>query len=550
MILAEFEKLVQTPADVERLNEAILELAVRGRLVAQDPADEPASALLARIRAEKARLETAGEIRKSKPLAKVKAEEMPFALPEGWVWARFDSVAYIATNSTNPDDFLDLPHVAPNNIEKGSGKLLEYSTVGEDGVRSVKHRFFAGQLLYSKIRPNLAKAVLVDFEGLCSADMYPIDSFIDRKFLLYFMLSGVFIAMATKQDTRVAMPKINQTELSKIPVPLPPLAEQQRIVERVDSLLAATAALKESLAGAAAERETLTAAALHRLENAADPAQSTAAWALIRENFAALIDTTESVAGLKQTILQLAVQGKLVAQEPDDEPAAELLARIRAEKARLEAAGEIRKSKPLAKVKAEEMPFPLPVGWVWCRFDSVAYIATNSTSPDDFLDLPHVAPNNIEKGTGKLLEYSTVGEDGVRSIKHRFFAGQLLYSKIRPNLAKAVLVDFEGLCSADMYPIDCFIDRKYLLYFMLSGVFVDMATRQDTRVAMPKINQTELSKIPVPLPPLAEQQRIVERVEALFARCDGLAAELAGAEETRERWVAAVLAGVCPLPIL
>ena len=137
------------------------------------------------------------------------------------------------------------------------------------------------------------------------------------------------------------------------------------------------------------------------------------------------------------------------------------------------------KEKPLHLIKDGEKPYKLPSGWEWTKFESIANIATNSVQPDEYRDLPHVAPNNIEKGTGRLLYYKTVGEDDVRSINHRFFPGQLIYSKIRPNLSKAVIVDFEGLCSADMYPLDVFINTKYLLEFILSKVFLDMVTKND-----------------------------------------------------------------------
>jgi hypothetical protein len=142
-------------------------------------------------------------------------------------------------------------------------------------------------------------------------------------------------------------------------------------------------------------------------------------------------------------------------------------------------------------------------------------IASNLVQPKNFLDLPHLAPDNIEKVTGTLLPCRTVREDKVSSANHRFFAGQIVYSKIRPNLSKVVLVDFDGLCSADMYPINPLIDAGYLHLFMLSELFLSQAVRSDTRVAMPKINQKELNSIIVPVPPISEQRQIVLKHSSL-----------------------------------
>ena len=231
------------------------------------------------------------------------------------------------------------------------------------------------------------------------------------------------------------------------------------------------------------------------------------------EHFATFADAPDGLDKVRELVPTLAVQGKLVSQISTDPPASQLLddiasreESVRQRKSRTSSNGE-------AAVSPHSAPHDIPDNWTWARFDQVATIASNLVKPSLFPDSAHVAPDNIEKATGKLLPFQTVSEDGVRSSNHRFFAGQLLYSKIRPNLAKAVVVDFDGLCSADMYPINSHIDSGYLLRFMLSNTFLGMAVRNDTRVAMPKINQEELNGILVALPPLAEQRRIVEKVD-------------------------------------
>lgn len=218
---------------------------------------------------------------------------------------------------------------------------------------------------------------------------------------------------------------------------------------------------------------------------------------------------------LRQTILQEAVQGKLTKQDPTDEPATELLKCIRAEKEKLIKAGKLKKEKELPPITEDEIPFELPAGWIWCRFKDIAIIRSNLVDPTSYKDAIQVAPDAIEKGTGRLLEIRTVGEAEVKSWNHYFYPNQIIYSKIRPNLSKAIIVDFEGLCSADMYPIEPLIDIQYLHYFILSQTFLKQVVKTDNRIKMPKINQEELNEVLISLPPMAEQQRIVTKVQQL-----------------------------------
>lgn len=153
------------------------------------------------------------------------------------------------------------------------------------------------------------------------------------------------------------------------------------------------------------------------------------------------------------------------------------------------------------------------------RFDEIAIIRSNLVDPAEYQNYPHIAPDNIEKKTGVLLEYHTIAEDNVKSGKHRFYPGQILYSKIRPNLSKAVIVDFDGLCSADMYPIEAIGDTRCLWYFMLSENFLEQASSAGSRSVLPKINQKELSSLIVTIPNSIEEQKEIARVvDSLFAK--------------------------------
>lgn len=339
--------------------------------------------------------------------------------------------------------------------------------------------------------------------------------------------SGYFARLCTRWINQAA---VNTDTLKKQTIPLPPLAEQKRIVAKVDELMA----LCDRLEAQQQERETrhaaLARASLARFADAPTPANL---HFLFHPSYAI------SPADLRKSILTLAVQGKLVPQDPHDEPAEELVERLARE---LTPEQRRRQAAPLSLLPAESLQYEVPYSWTWARFRDVAIIASNLVKPDDFLDFTHLAPDNIEKGNGVLLPCSTVREDKVISSNHRFYPGQIVYSKIRPNLAKVVVVDFDGLCSADMYPIDALIDAFYLQRYMLSESFLVQAVKTDTRVAMPKINQMELNAIAVPVPPLAEQRRIVAKVDQLMALVDELEAQLAASRTTGASLMEAVVA--------
>jgi type I restriction enzyme S subunit len=186
-------------------------------------------------------------------------------------------------------------------------------------------------------------------------------------------------------------------------------------------------------------------------------------------------------------------------------------------------------------------PWPLPTTWTWQRIADVAEIASDLVQPSQVLDLPHIAPNHIEPGIPRLLPYKTVREDGVTSPKHRFFPGQIIYSKIRPYLRKAAIVDFAGVCSADMYPINARCDPHFLLWWLLSPDFNYLAVAHQGRTVLPKINRKALYSIAIPVPPKEEQAEIGRRIGIGFKHMDAMGAEVMRAALLLDRLDRAIL---------
>ncbi len=164
----------------------------------------------------------------------------------------------------------------------------------------------------------------------------------------------------------------------------------------------------------------------------------------------------------------------------------------------------------------------LPNDWNVYSFETIAEIQANLKNPDQYPDHILVAPNHIEKYTGRLIETQLTKDIAPKSDKHYFVKGSIVYSKIRPYLSKLIIAEFDGLCSADMYPIKANIEQRFLFYYMLSQIFLQYVTTAGERSILPKVNQKGLNNIPVPVPPLKEQQEIVKRVEILFAKADKL----------------------------
>ncbi|MBI1311306.1 hypothetical protein GC176_08360 [bacterium] len=312
---------------LEQFRQSVLRAAFSGRLTADWRAAhrdvEPATELLARIRTERrhrweqselARYEAKGkqppknwQDKYQEPEA-VDESELP-VLPDLWCWASFEEVASIDSNLVSPADYPNHPHIAPDNIEKETGRLLEYRTIAEDGVTSNKNHFFPGQIVYSKIRPYLSKVIVADFEGLCSADMYPISTPLELQYLFRYMLSNFFLdAVQEEAGNRVVLPKVNQNQLYDVAVPIAPMSEQTEIARRIN---------------------------------------------LSAESYADIVDAVaeseSSLTQLDQSILAKAFRGELVPQDPRDEPASELLARIRTTRAATAANASPRRRKRGAK---------------------------------------------------------------------------------------------------------------------------------------------------------------------------------------------------------
>jgi len=544
-LLSHFERISDAPDAVDRLRRFILDLAVRGKLVEQDPGDEPAEVLLTSLDA--CRL---GEHPKRNSNSSYNGEapvDGPYRLPVRWVWSRFAQVAEVETNLVSPDDYKDHPHIAPDNIESGTGRLLPYETVRSAAVRSAKHLFQPGRLLYSKIRPALAKVVAIDVTGLCSADMYPLKPLINRGYLLRFMLSQAFIEQSIAEDTRVAMPKINQQALAKILVPLPPLAEQHRIVEKVDELMMLCDRLEASQAERESRRDRLVMASLNRLIQPTDPDEFKKDAGFHRRNLNRLSTKPEHIKDLRKAILNLAGRGKLVPQEESEGTAVELQQGIATAKSKLRLSTGDHRIKHTPP-PSTTVPFPIPHGWVGESFENLfLFIDYRGKTPAKTSGgVPLITAKNVRMGflnrePREFIAPKTYAQWMTRGLPRK---GDLFFTTEAP-LANVCVNDMDesfGLaqrvvCLQPYGPID----THWVMYALMSHDMQSLIDAHATGTTARGIKTAKLKPLPIPLPPLAEQKRIVAKVDELMLICDRLENQLESQQEGRRQLLEALL---------
>ncbi|AQZ79314.1 TPA: restriction endonuclease subunit S [Escherichia coli] len=536
---------------IKKLRELILELAVRGKLVPQDPNDEPASELLKRIAAEKAELVKQGKVKKQKPLPEISEEEKPFELPEGWEWVALQEICSLengdrSKNYPNKSTLVEtgIPFVNAGHLENGNIRQEDMTFITPEHFSILRSgKFLDGDILFC-LRGSLGKSAIVqNLSGAIASSLVIVRVFkptFNKYIHLYFdaPLSYDFI---NKYDNGTAQPNLAATDLARFLVPLPPLDEQSRIVNKITELMSLCDQLEQQSLTTLDAHQQLVETLLGTLTDSQNAEELAENWARISEHFDTLFTTEASVDALKQTILQLAVMGKLVPQDPNDEPASELLKRIAQEKAQLVKEGKIKKQKPLPPISNEEKPFELPEGWEWCRLNDISSKIT---------DGDHKTPPRIAEGY-KLLSAKNI-RDGYLDYNNCDYISAIDYEKSRerclPEKGDLLIVSVGGTIGRSSLIKDCsdfalvrsvaiikplLIEPEYLKLAMDSKLLQSMIHSHKRGGAQPCLYLGEISKFLFPTPPLAEQRNIVNKVSILMEKCRFLFLGLQSAQQTQ-----------------
>ncbi|EHM2796679.1 restriction endonuclease subunit S [Salmonella enterica] len=544
---------------IKKLRELILELAVRGKLVPQDSNDEPASELLKRIAAEKAELVKQGKIKKQKPLPEISEEEKPFELPEGWEWVALQAICSLengdrSKNYPNKSTLVEtgIPFVNAGHLENGNIRQEDMTFITPEHFSILRSgKFLDGDILFC-LRGSLGKSAIVqNLSGAIASSLVIVRVFeptFNKYIHLYFdaPLSYDFI---NKYDNGTAQPNLAATDLARFLVPLPPLDEQSRIVNKITELMTLCDQLEQHSLTCLDAHQQLVETLLTTLTGSQNADELAENWARLSEHFDTLFTTEASIDALKQTILQLAVMGKLVPQDPNDEPASELLKRIAQEKAQLVKDGKIKKQKPLPPISDEEKPFELPEGWVWCRLGELALKSEAGWSPQcentprsgeqwGVLKISAVTWGEYQPEENKALpahlspreEYEVKENDFLisRANTAELVARSVVVPENTPNNLmlsdKIIRFEFSSFVSAHYISIvnNSLFSREY--YKEVAG---------GTSSSMKNVSRNQVSELIIGLPGYNEQLKIVENITKYIQICEALTSKIQSAQQTQ-----------------
>ena len=467
--------------DTKALRQKILDLAIHGKLVPQDPNDEPASVLLERIKAEKERLIKEGKIKRSKKSAKSSDtphyENVPFEVPSSWVWTTLGEISnYGECNNVSVDSITDDDWVLElEDLEKDTAKIIQTLSRSKRSIKGVRHRFNKGDILYSKLRTYLNKVLVAPQSGYCTTEIMPFNSYcnVSSYYLNHVLRSAYFLDYTQQCGYGVKMPRLSTTDACNGMIPLPPLAEQKRIVKEI-------------------------------------------------EHWFSLIDVIESgkedlqatIKQAKSKILDLAIHGKLVPQDPNDEPASELLKRINSK----------------AEITCDNghypnIPFDIPRNWIWVELGKIGRWQSGST-PNRLNkayyggNIPWLKTGDLNDGyITHIPEYITEKALNETSVKLNPI-GSVLIAMYGATIGKIGILTFAATTNQACCACDVFegIEKEYLFYFLLSHKeeFIKLGGGG----AQPNISKEKIVSTYIPLPPNAEQIRIIKTIHQLFDQLD------------------------------
>ena len=468
--------------DTKKLRQKILDLAIRGKLVPQDPNDEPASVLLERIRAEKEQLIKEGKIKRSKKSAatdKSHYENVPFEIPENWVWTTLGEISNYGQCENE-----DVDKIAANewileleDIEKDSGRIIQKLCKDDRKACGTRHKFYRNEILYSKLRTYLNKVLVAPSSGFCTSEIIPIHCIETNPWFVCFVLrSNYFLDYTASLGYGVKMPRLGTNDALISYIPLPPLSEQARIVDEV------------------------------------------AKWNIIIDEIED--DKLELEAYVKKTkskILDLAISGKLVPQDPDDEPAIELLKRIN----------------PDFEPCDNSHYGNLPENWCLAKVKDVFVINPRNKAEDNTI-AGFIPMTLIDDGYSNTFSYEKREWGSIKTGFTHFADGDVAVAKISPcleNRKSIVLRDLPNGIGAGTTELHVFrssvVVPEYALYFFKSEYFISKCVGTfNGVVGQQRVGKNIIEEIDIPIPPIKEQIKIVSKIESIFTQLNTITAEL------------------------
>ena len=488
----------------QELKNSILQLAIQGKLVEQRPEEGTAQELYAQIQAEKQRLIQSGKLKKEKSLPEITEDEKPFEIPEGWMWVRIKEIT-ILNPKNDLDDNLKTSFIPMTLLSDGYRSSYTYEIRSWGEIKKGFTHFAVGDIGIAKITPcfqNRKSAIFTELENNFGAGttelsiVRVIQNTLSRKYLLWFFKSAYFIENGIKSFTGTAgQQRIHKDYLSHCVFPLPPLSEQNRIVAKIEELLPL----------------------VDRYEQA---------WSKL-EDF-----NRRFPEDMKKSILQQAIQGKLVEQRPEEGTAQKLYAQIQAEKQRLIKAGKLKKEKPLPEITEDEKPFEIPNGWMWVRLGMIVSVLGGKRIPAgrkltaDNTGYRYIRVSDMKDGTVSTEDILYVPSDIYPSISRYIINKEDIYITVAGTIGRVGKIP-EELDGANLTEnadrlVFSGLNQDWLIKCLQSSVIQSQIADATTKVGQPKLAIKRIQELLVPLPPITEQKRIVARLEKLLPLCEKL----------------------------
>ena len=544
-LLQHFKELTVNPKNAKELKGLILQLAIQGKLTAnwraKNPDIKPASELFKEIQKEKEQLIEAKKIKKEKEFTKIKKDEIPYKIPVKWSWYKLAELSAINGG---------FAFKSSNYIDEGA-RVIRISDFDENGFKNhkiVRHLYSDALDAYVLEDKNILIAMTGGTVGKSLfVDKVPEVMVVNQRVATIKIFKPIYEAyincvIPTKliQDVieeakNSTNDNISMSDIKGFNIPIPPLEEQKEIVKVVETLFKEVAQLEQLTVERIGLKEDFVTSALNQLTTN----NANQEWGFLQDHFKSFFNETTNIKKLRETVLQIAVQGKLTADwrvnNRDTEDASILLKRIQEEKTQLIKEKKIKKEKLLPKITKDEIPYDLPEGWVWCRLGNYSHYGAlskienkNATNDTWVLEL-----EDVEKGSSKLLKKIRFIDRDFKSTKSVYRTTDVIYGKLRPYLDKVIVADEDGVCTTEMIPIKSFdkCSPEYLRWYMKNPNFIEYANGTTHGMRMPRMGTDVAKKALVSVPPIKEQKAIVQKVNALMGLCDRLEQEVQQSQE-------------------
>ncbi|ATU08118.1 restriction endonuclease subunit S [Methanohalophilus portucalensis] len=535
--------LSESPNGVQKLREMILQMAIQGKIVPQNPDEEPAEILLTKIEVEK-------EKRSKKPLEIIAEEEIPFKIPKSWKFLKLKDVCEIIRGITykkseSSEQTLPgyLPLLRANNIN-GTINFDKLVYIPKEKIKppqfvkawDIVIAMSSGSINLVGKAAQAKKDLDCTFGAFCGV-VRP-SPIIYRKYINYYFHSPNYRNTVQNFGKGIGINNLSKKKLESLIIPIPPLAEQHRIVAKVDQLMNLCDELERKQQKRSEVHIRMNNGSLSKLQQPDNEADFNRIWAHIRDNFDLLYTKQETVKKLREAVLQLAVQGRLVEQDPNDEPAAVLLDRIAEEKKRLQKEGKLKRQKELPPIEEDEVPYEMPSGWEWVRLGTLVSLLGDGL---------HGTPEYTDDGNYYFINGNNLydGEIIIKNNNKKVSYDEYIKYK-KPLNDRTVFVSINGTLgnvafyngervilgkSACYFNLLKDINKEYIKKVINTRYFLDYCYEKATGSTIKNVSLKNMRLFLVPLPPLNEQQRIVEKVDILMELCDRLEANIKHSEE-------------------